>query len=244
MNDQTLKISSTLVVIPTYNEKDNISQIVPLILAGRPHFHVLVVDDSSPDGTSETVKGLKEFGKRVFLLLRTKKEGLGRAYLAGFEWALKNNYSWICEMDADFSHRPEDLILLDSKKANADFLIGSRYTKGGEIPEWNLMRRIISKGGSLYSRIILNFPVGDWTGGFNLWSAKVLNGIELDTIKSNGYSFQIELKFRALKNGFKVLEVPIRFEERREGQSKMSFKIVIEAFYRVWQIRFGYRKRS
>ncbi len=239
MEDFQKNSTQTLVVIPTYNEKDNIASIVPLILQQASHFHVLVVDDSSPDGTAEVVKNLKDYGSRVFLLLRGKKEGLGRAYLSGFEWALERKYSWICEMDADFSHRPVDLLKIDQAKIGSDFVIGSRYVPGGEIPQWNFLRRLISKGGSIYSRMILWYPVNDWTGGFNLWSYQVLNSIGLKSVRSNGYSFQIELKYRALKNGFRVKEVPIRFEERREGQSKMSLKIVIEAFYRVWQIRWS-----
>lgn len=225
-----------LVVIPTYNERDNIANLVPLVLAQRENIQVLVVDDNSPDKTADVVKAFKN--PKVHLLLREKKNGLGKAYLAGFDWALKNGFDMVVEMDADFSHRPVDLGPLIDGCASADFAIGSRYIKGGGVTNWGLGRRLISKGGGIYSRMILGYPINDWTGGFNAWSRKTLLGIDLNSVESNGYSFQIELKYRASKRGFKVVEVPILFEERREGQSKMSSKIFFEALLRVWKMRF------
>lgn len=229
-----------LVIIPTYNEKENISQILPAVLKADQDVELLVVDDSSPDGTGAVVQKITESEKRVHLLSREKKEGLGRAYLAGFSWALKANYDAVVEMDADFSHRPEDLLgLLKDLRAGKDFVIGSRYVEGGSTLHWGLLRKIISKGGSLYARMILGFPVQDWTGGFNGWSRGTLEKIGLHRIQSNGYSFQIELKYRALRAGCQGREVPIIFEDRRVGKSKMSLKIVLEAFQKVWSFRFS-----
>lgn len=225
-----------LVIIPTYNERDNIANLVPEVLSQRENIQILVVDDNSPDKTADVVKAMNN--PRVHLLLREKKSGLGRAYLAGFDWGLSNGFDMLVEMDADFSHRPVDLGPLIDGCAAGDFAIGSRYIKGGGVTNWGLGRRVISKGGGIYSRLILGYPINDWTGGFNAWSRKTLEGIDLKTIESNGYSFQIELKYRSSKRGFKGVEVPILFEERREGQSKMSSKIFFEALLRVWKMRF------
>ncbi len=232
-------MNNSLVIIPTYNEKENIEAIIREILKQDLGFHILIVDDSSPDGTSDIVLRLsKEFPGQVNLLLREKKEGLGRAYISGFKWGLEKNYEFLIEMDADFSHRPMDLKKHLQAWSQCDFCIGSRYVPGGETVNWGLLRKIISKGGSLYSRMILGFPINDWTGGFNSWNQKVLRKIGLDQVSSNGYSFQIELKYKACKNGFRFQEVPIVFEDRRVGKSKMSMKIVLEAFYKVWQIKW------
>jgi dolichol-phosphate mannosyltransferase len=229
-----------LIIIPTYNEKENIEAIVRAVLAQNLDLHVLVVDDNSPDGTGAIVQKLSvEFSGQVHLLTRQKKEGLGRAYIAGFKWGLEKNYPYLTEMDADFSHRPIDLIKHVSEWGISDFVVGSRYVPGGETVNWGLLRKIISRGGSLYSKIILGYPINDWTGGFNSWKRDVLLKIGLDSVTSNGYSFQIELKYKACKNGFKYKEVPIVFEDRRVGKSKMSMKIVVEAFYKVWQIRWS-----
>lgn len=229
-----------LVIIPTYNEKENVQKIVPAVLRENPLVEVLVVDDNSPDQTGAEVRKLQEFHQgQVHLLSRAGKEGLGKAYLAGFKWALARDYDVIVEMDADFSHRPQDLITMLQKMATSDFVVGSRYVQGGSTVNWGILRKLISRGGGLYSRLILGYPLQDWTGGFNAWKKSVLQKIGLDSITSNGYSFQIELKYKALRNGFHGVESPITFEDRRVGQSKMSLRIVLEAFYKVWQIRFG-----
>lgn len=229
-----------LIVIPTYNEKENISAIVPAVLKVRPDLEILVVDDSSPDGTGSVVQGFAEKEPRVHLLSRAKKEGLGRAYIAGFQWGLSRNFDALVEMDADFSHRPEDLgKILKALESGIDFAVGSRYVPGGGTVNWGIGRKIISRGGSYYARTILGYPLRDWTGGFNGWTRKALGVIDLPKVQSNGYSFQIELKYRALRGGCRGQEIPITFEDRRVGQSKMSSKIVLEAFRRVWSFRFG-----
>jgi dolichol-phosphate mannosyltransferase len=229
----------TLIVIPTYNEKENIQAIVPAILRQNLGVEILVVDDNSPDGTGALVQEMQKTTPQLHLLSRPGKQGLGKAYLAGFQWGIDNGFEAITEMDADFSHRPEDLGPLLQKLESNDFAVGSRYVSGGRTVNWGLLRKLISRGGGIYSRMILGFPLNDWTGGFNAWKKEVLLGIDLSTVQSNGYSFQIELKYKALKNGFRVAESPIVFEDRRVGQSKMSFKIVVEAFYRVWIMRFN-----
>ncbi len=228
----------TLVVVPTYNEKENIPVLVPEILAKNPEVEILVVDDNSPDGTGSIVREMQKTYPQLHLLARPGKQGLGKAYIAGFRWGMDHGYTTLVEMDADFSHRPEDLTLLLKNLQPVDFAVGSRYVEGGRTVNWGLMRKIISRGGGIYSRLILGFPLNDWTGGFNAWKKEVLQAIDLSTVESNGYSFQIELKYKAMKKGFKGVESPIVFEDRRVGQSKMSLKIVIEAFYRVWIMRF------
>lgn len=227
-----------LICIPTYNERENIPNITKAVLTAAPHAHILVIDDNSPDKTGDIVREMQRTEPRLHLLSRAGKQGLGKAYLAGFAWGLSNNYDVITEMDADFSHRPEDLVKILKAAETSDFAIGSRYVNGGATENWGLLRKFISRGGSLYSRIILGYPLNDWTGGFNAWNRRVLESIGLDQVKSNGYSFQIELKFRSLRKGFRGVEVPILFADRKVGKSKMSLKIVLEAFYRVWAIRF------
>lgn len=231
-------MSSTLVIIPTYNEKENIPRLLTEVCQTIPEVHVLVVDDNSPDGTAKEVKNHKSFETSVFLLSRPGKSGLGKAYLAGFQWALERNYSKIIEMDADFSHSPRYLPKLIEALDRFDFAVNSRYVAGGGTLNWGLVRKLVSRGGSLYSRFILGYPIADWTGGFNGWRASTLKSIALADVKSEGYCFQIELKFRSLKQGLSFIELPIVFEDRRVGQSKMSLKIVLEAFYRVWILRF------
>lgn len=227
----------SLVVIPTYNEIQNIPVLVKEIRSLIPNLDLLIVDDSSPDGTAKLVSEMSKSDPHLHLLLRQKKEGLGRAYLAGFAWGLEKKFEAIVEMDADFSHRPEDLVRILAALPHSDFIVGSRYVSGGSTVNWGLGRKIISRGGGIYARLILGFPLRDWTGGFNAWTRSTLEKINLAEVKSNGYSFQIELKYRAQLAGCKGLEVPIVFEDRRVGQSKMSMKIVIEAFYRVWLMR-------
>jgi dolichol-phosphate mannosyltransferase len=217
----------TLVIVPTYNERENIGPMIQALLGLKRGYHI----------TGEVVKSFSQNNPEVHLLSRAGKEGLGRAYIAGFKWGLEKGYEAIVEMDADFSHRPQDLIPLLEKLSDHDFAVGSRYVDGGRTVNWGIGRKIISRGGSLYSRLILGFPLNDWTGGFNAWKSHVLQSINLDGVKSNGYSFQIELKYKALKKGFRGAESPIVFEDRRVGQSKMSLKIVVEAFYRVWLLR-------
>ena len=225
-----------LVLIPTYNERENVERMVRKVFSLKTPFEILIIDDNSPDGTGKIVESLiPEFPGKLHLLKRKGKEGLGKAYLAGFAWGLSKGYEILTEMDADFSHAPHHLDEILNLMNNHSVVIGSRYVKGGGTVNWGLIRKIISKGGSIYSRMI--FPLNDWTGGFNSWRAEVLKAIQLDSIKSNGYSFQIELKYKALKNGYHIHETPIIFEDRRVGKSKMSFKIVIEAFYKVWMIR-------
>lgn len=227
-----------LVIIPTYNERDNIEPFIQALLKEQASIHILVVDDGSPDGTGAIVKTLCASNKQIHLLENSGKGGLGKAYLQGFQWAIDNGFDACIQMDADFSHRPVDLNKLVEALLDNPFVIGSRYVEGGATSNWSWYRKAISLFGSFYSRMILGYPVHDWTGGFNAWNIDVLKKIGLPDVRSEGYSFQIEMKYRGLKNGFKVLEVPITFDERREGASKMSMKIVIEAFYRVWQIRF------
>lgn len=231
-------MAKTLILIPTYNESEVIRSIVTEVFKSNPEVHILVIDDNSPDGTGLIVEEMMKAEPRLHLLKRQGKQGLGKAYLAGFEWGQKNKFEILCEMDADFSHRPEDLkkILL-SFDDSTDFIVGSRYVPGGSTVNWSWFRRFISRGGSFYAGRILGYGLSDWTGGFNCWRSSTLDKIGLSTVTSNGYCFQIELKYKALKAGCRVKEVPIIFEDRRVGQSKMSTKIVLEAFYKVWQIR-------
>lgn len=228
-----------LIIIPTYNEKENIRNIVQAVFAQKLGVDILVVDDNSPDGTGQIVQEMQKSEPRLHLLSRAGKQGLGKAYIAGFNWGIEKGFDVLTEMDADFSHRPEDLGPLLNTLKDHDFAVGSRYVEGGRTVNWGLMRKIISRGGGIYSRLILGFPLNDWTGGFNAWKKEVLQGIDLSTVASNGYSFQIELKYKAMKKGFKGAESPIVFEDRRVGQSKMSLKIVLEAFYRVWLMRLN-----
>jgi dolichol-phosphate mannosyltransferase len=226
-----------LVIIPTYNERENIANLIPKIRALLPVVDILVVDDNSPDKTQDVVREIQASDPHVHLLPRKGKEGLGKAYIAGFKWGLQQGFEGLCEMDADFSHRPEDLVKILDALRSADFVVGSRWVAGGATANWSLSRKIISRGGSFYARQILRYPLRDWTGGFNAWKAGTLDKIGLDLVKSEGYSFQIELKYRALKSGLHGIEIPIIFEDRVAGQSKMSSGIVFEALLRVWSMR-------
>jgi len=229
----------TLVVIPTYNERDSLPRIVPMVLAQDPSLHVLVVDDASPDGTGDVAEELaRKHPGRVHVLHRQAKEGLGRAYVAGFEWGLARPYARLCEMDADLSHPPERLSDFLSALDEVDVVVGSRYVGGrANVVNWPITRLFISVFGSWYARTITGLPLSDATGGFNMFRREVLETIKLDRIQSNGYSFQIELKYRAWKKGFTLREIPIVFTERAEGESKMSKAIVREAIWRVWKLR-------
>jgi len=239
-------LKNSLVIIPTYNEKENITRIIPVIFAYTDNAHILVVDDNSPDGTAEEVEKLQpEHTGRLYLLKRPRKQGLGTAYIAGFRWALEREYSYIFEMDADFSHPPNDLPLLyEACVQGADVAVGSRYVKGGRVVHWPVSRILISYCASLYVRMITWMSVKDTTAGFVCYTKKVLETIDLDSIRFIGYAFQIEMKYAAWKLGFKILEVPIIFEDRRAGESKMSSRIFSEAFTGVWKMRkLSYTKK-
>ncbi len=228
-----------LVIIPTYNEKENIENIARKVFSLPGDYHLLVVDDGSPDGTGAIVKGLQqEFSGKLHIIERSGKQGLGTAYIAGFKWALQRDYEYIFEMDADFSHNPEDLNRLYQACVNgADVAVGSRYVKGGDVVDWPWERILISKGGALYTKMILWMPVNDPTAGFICYTRKVLSTIPLDEVHFIGYAFQIEMKYRAWKLKFKIAEVPISFKDRKDGASKMSRGIVKEAMYGVWKMR-------
>ena len=239
VHGQLAEVADCTVVIPTYNERENIGALLPRVLE-LTRARVLVVDDSSPDGTGALVAELARDEPRVGLLSRPGKQGLGRAYVAGFKRALAEGAEFICEMDADFSHDPSYLpALLSAAATRYDLVLGSRYVRGGGTVNWGLARQLISRGGNLYARAILGLPVMDATGGFRCYRRRVLAAIDLDAIHSNGYSFQIELVYRAMRAGFSVGEVPIIFPDRRVGQSKMSRRIVLEALLTVWRLRFG-----
>jgi dolichol-phosphate mannosyltransferase len=225
------------VVLPTYDERENLPRIVPAILAASPILDVLVVDDNSPDGTGALADAMAKEEPRVRVLHRARKEGLGRAYLAGFADALAAGYGRILEMDADFSHDPGRLPAMLA--TDADLVLGSRYVKGGSTVNWGFGRRLLSRGGSLYARAILGLPVRDLTGGFKCFRRKVLEGLDLQSVRSTGYAFQIELTYRAARRGFRIREIPITFVDRRVGHSKMSRRIVLEAIRKVWSIRLS-----
>lgn len=230
-----------LVIIPTYNEKDNIEAIIRYVFSMQKNYHILVVDDSSPDGTIDIVIKLQaEYPEQLFLEIRKGKLGLGTAYIHGFKWALSREYEYIFEMDADFSHNPEDLERLYSacKIDGADLAIGSRYVSGGNVKNWPWDRILISKGGALYTKLITWMPIKDPTAGYVCYSRKVLNAINLDEISFVGYAFQIEMKFVAWKSGFAIKEVPITFIDRRFGVSKMNKGIIKEGIGGVLMIQF------
>lgn len=234
-------MNDTLVIIPTYNEAHNISRLMDAVLALEPDIDVLVIDDGSPDGTADVIKHKQtEYPRRINLIQRNGKQGLGTAYVEGFKYALDNDYLFICEMDADFSHDPRDLpsLIREVKEGNADVAIGSRYCKGISIVNWPLRRLILSYGANLYARIITGLPIKDTTAGFKCIHRKVIEALDLDRIISNGYAFQIEIHFRAWNAGFTLKEVSIIFREREEGVSKMSKSIVREAVWRVWSLKF------
>ena len=232
-------MNPALVIIPTYNERDNLGPITAAVLKTDPRVDILVVDDNSPDGTGQLADELALKEPRIKVLHREKKQGLGKAYLHAFRWALEHSYQYIIEMDADFSHDPRFLPgLIDTAVNGADIALGSRYVEGGGTVNWGVSRQLISQGGSLYARTILGVKVRDLTGGFKCFNRRVLEAIDLDAVVSSGYAFQIELTYRALKKGFTVKEVPIVFEDRRVGQSKMSRKIFLEAVTMVWKLRF------
>jgi dolichol-phosphate mannosyltransferase len=235
-------------ILPTYDEAENIEQIVHASLAvlrrAAPGAHrILIVDDSSPDGTGDIADRLAREHDVVHVLHRTEREGLGPAYLAGFAHALAAGAGFVLEMDSDFSHDPADLSRLLVAVRDADLALGSRYVPGGGVSDWGLVRRIVSRGGSFYARLVLGMKVRDLTGGFKCFRREVLEAIDLPTVRSRGYAFQVELTHRAVRAGFRVVEVPIVFREREHGQSKMTWRIAIEAAVLVPKLRFGERAR-
>jgi dolichol-phosphate mannosyltransferase len=228
-----------LVCLPTYDERENLGPMVEAVLAAAPGIEILVVDDDSPDGTGRLADEIAAREPRVHVLHRARKEGLGRAYLAGFAWALERDYGLVLEMDCDFSHHPRYLPAMLAAAERADLVLGSRYVPGGGTVNWGLGRKLISRGGSLYARLILGLPVRDLTGGFKCFRREVLGAVDLPSVECSGYAFQIELTFRAARRGFHIAEIPIVFEDRRVGRSKMSRRIVLEAIRKVWSIRFS-----
>jgi len=233
-------VSDSIVIIPTYNEKENIEKIIRVVFKLEKEFDVLIVEDNSPDGTADIVKNLMtEFKNKLFILERKGKLGLGTAYITGFKWALERDYGYIIEMDADFSHNPKDLVRLYKacKNDGADLAVGSRYIKGVNVVNWPMGRVLMSYFASIYVRMVTGLKIMDTTAGFVCWSRKVLEAINLDKIKFVGYAFQIEMKYTAVKLGFKVTEVPIVFTDRTEGESKMNKSIFREAILGVIQLR-------
>lgn len=231
-----------VVVIPTYNERENIRTLVPSVLALGPRYFIVVVDDNSPDGTGAVADELAGASAgRVAVLHRPSKQGIGPAYLAGFREALARSPDLIATMDADHSHDPADLVRLVAAASRADLVLGSRYVKGGQTRGWPLYRRAISRLGGLYAHAVLGVPLADLTGGFKVYRRATLAALDLDRIRSDGYVFQIETTYRAIQLGFRVVEVPITFVDRVEGKSKLSRRIVAEAVVMVWRLRFGGR---
>lgn len=228
-----------LVIVPTYNERENIERLIDRVLAQDARLEILVVDDASPDGTGAVVDSIVTANRRVHVMHRAGKMGLGTAYLAGFRWALERDYAFVLEMDADFSHDPIHLPQFLAAAANADLVVGSRYQQGRvTVVNWPIARLILSYGANIYARRVTGLQLWDATGGFKCFRREVLAAIDLDDVRSNGYAFQIEMSFRAWRKGFKIAEIPIVFVDRSEGTSKMSFNIQREAFWMVWRLRW------
>ncbi|MCH9029938.1 MAG: polyprenol monophosphomannose synthase [Bacteroidetes bacterium] len=228
-----------LIIFPTFNEKENIEKIVNAVLPLDPRINVLIVDDNSPDGTGKIADRLSKDEEKVFVLHRTNKQGLGRAYLAGFKWAIERKFDLIFEMDADFSHNPVEIPIFLNAMDNYDLVLGSRYKDGVNVVNWPMRRLMLSLFANVYTRLITGLPVHDATGGFKCFRKEVLQSINLDQVKSNGYAFQIEMTFKAWKKGFKIKEISIVFTDRVKGTSKMSRKIVREAIVMVWKLRLA-----
>ena len=228
-----------LVIVPTYNERFNVARLIPAILAQDPSIEILVVDDASPDGTGAIVDGIATNNARVHVIHREAKLGLGTAYIAGFRWALERKYDLVFEMDADFSHNPERLPEFLEAIRESDVVLGSRYQDGHvNVVNWPMSRLFLSYAANIYARFVTGLPIFDTTGGFKCFRRNVLESIDLNSVKSNGYAFQIEMSYRAWKRGFRLLEIPIIFVDRTEGVSKMSKKIVREAIWMVWRLRW------
>ncbi|NLT50287.1 MAG: polyprenol monophosphomannose synthase [Ignavibacteria bacterium] len=228
----------SLVIIPTYNELENIQKLMNVLFEMYPKINILVVDDNSPDGTGNFVKDLSQNDNRVHLLQRSGKMGLGTAYVAGFKYMIEKKYDLAIQMDADFSHDPKEIQQFLAEIGNSDLVIGSRYITGVNVINWPMQRLLLSYFANIYTKIITGLPLKDATGGYKCFKREVLEALNLDNIKSNGYSFQIEMNYKAWKKGFKIKEVPIIFTDRVEGTSKMSKKIVHEAIFMVWKLRF------
>lgn len=229
---------TALVIIPTYNEAQNLPEILPQVLAQNPRIEVLVVDDGSPDGTGELADDYASREPRVHVLHREGKQGLGTAYRAGFRWALERSYEYVFEMDSDFSHDPRHLPEFLKAAGSADLVLGSRYLHGKvTVVNWPMSRLLLSYGANIYARIVTGLKICDATGGYKCFRRRVLEAIDLDAVRSNGYSFQIEMSFRAHRKGFRIAEIPIVFTDRTEGQSKMSGAIIREAVWMVWRLR-------
>ncbi len=233
----------TLIVVPTYNERENLPRLITEIHAVDPELHVLVVDDGSPDGTGDLVDEIARSDTRVAAIHRSGKLGLGTAYIAGFRYALLHDYDRIIQMDADFSHRPSDIPRLLAASAEADMVIGSRNIKGGSVENWSVIRKMISRGGSLYTRMMLGINVHDCTAGFKCWRRSTLLAFDLDSIQSNGYGYQVEMNYHASRLGFRIAEIPVIFPNRTAGKSKMSGNIVLEAMSLVWKLRRQYQAK-
>jgi dolichol-phosphate mannosyltransferase len=228
-----------LVIVPTYNERENIARLIEAVLGKDPRLEVVVVDDGSPDGTGDIVEALSAETNRVHLLRRAKKLGLGTAYIAGFRWALEHGYDYVFEMDADFSHDPTHLPGFLASIESVDLVLGSRYREGKvTIVNWPIQRLLLSYFANVYARFVTGLPLWDATGGFKCFRREVLQAIDFDRVRSNGYAFQIEMSFRAWKKGYRIAEIPIVFVDRTEGQSKMSKAIVREAVWMVWRLRW------
>jgi dolichol-phosphate mannosyltransferase len=232
--------AGALIVVPTYNEAENVGEIAPRLLSAAPGVELLFVDDASPDGTGDILDTMAAADPRIHVMHRAGKLGLGTAYRDGFAWGMARGFTFLVEMDADGSHDPRHLPEMFTRaREGADVVVGSRYVDGGGTVNWGLARKLISRGGSLYARSVLGVAVRDVTAGFMCWRKTALEAIDLSTITSNGYSFQIEMKYRALQRGLRLVEIPIVFVDRRVGQSKMSRAIFLEALLKVWKLRFG-----
>ncbi len=241
-----MKEIDTLVIIPTYNEKENIGRMAAVVLDTSPHVDILFVDDNSPDGTGKIADELSEKHERIHVMHRTSKDGLGRAYIAGFKWALERDYEFVMEMDCDFSHDPKEIPnFRDKIIAGHDLVIGSRYCGGIRVLNWPMNRLLLSRGAAIYVHMITGMPISDPTGGFKCFRREVLQAYDFDAVKANGYGFQIEMSHKAWMKGFRIGEVPIVFEDRKEGTSKMSGNIVYEALWVVWTlaVRNGFRRK-
>jgi len=237
---------NTLIISPTYNEKKNIISLVESVFSVNQDYHILIIDDNSPDGTANLVKELQLKYKNLFLEERPGKAGLGTAYKYGFNWALNRDYDNIIQMDADLSHDPKEIIEMIRLLNNYDLVIGSRYINGVSVVHWPIKRLLLSYGANVYARLVTGLPIKDSTGGYKAWKRKVLNSIDLNGVKSEGYSFQIEMNWRAWQKKFSIIEYPIIFSDRTIGESKMSKKIMVEAIIVIWRMRiwkiFGWHK--